>query len=191
MHDSPRKPPALWGPDAEIDLNPRAPDSDLPRTSKTRVKKEMLALQELGARLVELPATQLAKIEMSDELRQAIAFAKTIHSREALRRQIQHIGAVMREADPEPIQRALDEIDGGQKGEARHFKKLEALRDALISGDDALLESLVAEHPALDRQRLRQLTASARKERDAEKPPKSARSLFRYLRESIPAGQLS
>lgn len=42
----------------------------------------------------------------------------------------------------------------------------------------------MAEYPSLDRQLLRQLIRNARRERDADKPPASARKLFRLLRDA-------
>ena len=81
--------------------------------SKTQVKKEMLALQALGEKLVELTANQIKKIDMPLELRDALLFAKTINRGEARRRQLQYVGVLMREADPEPIQKALDTIRRG------------------------------------------------------------------------------
>ena len=64
--------------------------------SKTRIKKEMLALQALGEKLVELSADQIKKIDMPLELRDALLFAKTINKGEARRRQLQYIGVLMR-----------------------------------------------------------------------------------------------
>src|SRR5215470_1480287 len=40
--------------------------------SKTRRKKEMIELQSLGAKLVELPESQLAAMPLEEDLRQAI-----------------------------------------------------------------------------------------------------------------------
>lgn len=76
--------------------------------SKSQVKKELLALQALGEQLVELSADQIKKIDMPLELRDALLFAKTITKGEARRRQLQYIGVLMRETDPEPIRKALD-----------------------------------------------------------------------------------
>jgi ribosome-associated protein len=45
------------------------------------------------------------------------------------------------------------------------------------------MDNVLTRYPGADRQHLRQLIAAAIKERDADKPPASARKLFRYLRE--------
>jgi ribosome-associated protein len=158
-------------------------DSDIEPKSKSQVKREMSALQVLGERLVELAPDQIMKIDMPLELRDALLFTKTLNKGEARRRQLQYIGVLMRKADPEPIQKALDTIGRGQLQDAKQFKELEQWRDELIKGNDALLEQILGRFPNADRQSLRQLVLNARKERDVDKPPKSSRALFRYLKE--------
>ena len=155
----------------------------LERKSKSQVKREMLALQALGEQLVELPSGQINKIEMPEDLREAVLFAKSLKKNETRRRQMQYIGTLMREADPEPIQKALDEINRGQGLEAGLFQELEQLRNGLIDGNESLMEKALNRFPDADRQRLRQLANNARKEKEGEKPPKSSRALFRYLKE--------
>jgi ribosome-associated protein len=148
--------------------------------SKSQMKKEMLALQALGEKLVELTADQIKKIDMTLELRDALLFAKTINKGEARRRQLQFIGVFMREADLEPIQKALDTISRGQLLDAKQFEELERWRDELVEGSDGLLEEIVS--GGADRQTLRHLVLSARKEREGNKSPKASRALFRFLK---------
>src|SRR6185312_415015 len=71
--------------------------------SKTRRKKQMHELQDVGAQLVALSAEQLARIEMPDTLREAIEDARRFTRHEARRRQIQYIGRIMRDIDAAPI----------------------------------------------------------------------------------------
>ncbi len=158
-------------------------DTEMEPKSKSQVKREMLALQALGEKLAGLATDQIRKIEMPHELRDALLFAKTIRKGEAWRRQLQYIGALMREADPEPIRRALDDISRGGLQDTEHFQELERWRDELVNGNDGLLEEIVNRFPAADRRALRQLAFNARKERESHKPPKSSRALFRLLKE--------
>lgn len=79
--------------------------------SKTQRKREMLALQELGEALVKLRRDRLAKIPLDEQLHAAIVAAQAIKSHGALRRQLQYIGRLMRERDPQPIQAALAALD--------------------------------------------------------------------------------
>ncbi|MBI5675441.1 MAG: DUF615 domain-containing protein [Nitrospirae bacterium] len=89
-------------------------DSFLDIKSKTEKKKDALLLQELGKRLFKLPETQIAKIDLPEEIYSAVKFAKNIKSRSALKRQLQYIGALIRKIDPVPIQEALRNIEEGK-----------------------------------------------------------------------------
>lgn len=157
-------------------------DTGIEPKSKSQVKREMIALQAIGEKLVELSPDQISRIDMPGELREALLFARTITRGEARRRQLQYIGALMREVDTEPIEKALAIIGRGQHQDAEHFKQLERWRDDLMDGNDALMEDILARFPDTDRQKLRQLVFNARKERQEDKPPKSSRALFRFLK---------
>jgi ribosome-associated protein len=150
--------------------------------SRTQIKREVKALQKLGERLLELSPEQLSGVDMPEDLREAVLFAKTITSREARRRQLQYIGGLMRKIDPETIREAIAGRDQQSRESAEAFHQLEQWRDELIQGNDALIEELCGHFPQAERQQLRQLARNAKKEREKEKPPKSSRQLFRYLR---------
>jgi len=77
------------------------------RPSKSQRKREALALQELGETLVTLKPAQLDKIPLPEELREAVLAARQINQHGARKRQLQYIGRLMREIDPEPIRTAL------------------------------------------------------------------------------------
>ena len=157
-------------------------DTGIEPKSKSQVKREMLALQALGEKLVELSSDQIKKIDMPPKLQEALLFAGTIKKGEARRRQLQYIGVLMRKADPEPIQKALDAIGRGRLQDAKRFEEMERWRDELVEGNDGPIEEIMSRFPRTDRQILRQLVRSARKERDIKKPPKASRALFRFLR---------
>lgn len=78
-----------------------------PRPSKTQLKRQMHELQRLGQDLVALPPAQLRRIELPELLREQIEAARQISSREALRRQLQYIGRLMRNADADSIRAQL------------------------------------------------------------------------------------
>jgi len=151
--------------------------------SKSQVKREMLALQSLGEQLVALTLNQISNIEMPQDLREAVLFAKTLKKRETWRRQLQYIGVLMRDVDPEPIRKALDGISRGQGYNAQLFRELEQCRNELVDGNDELFGKTMNRFPDADSKRLRSLALEARKEREENKPPKASRALFRYLRE--------
>jgi ribosome-associated protein len=163
-------------------------DIELPK-SKSQLKREMNALQDLGTALIKLGAKDLAKVPLPDNLAEAIHHARSIKSHGALRRQMQYIGKLMRDVDAEPIRQALDSIrQTGQRSTA-HFHAVEQWRDRLIKEGQGALDAFIAEHPEADRQQLRQLMLNAEREHKQNKPPKSSRTLFRLIRELLDTEQ--
>jgi ribosome-associated protein len=156
---------------------------DPDRKSRTQQKNEARALQKLGEQLVALSSEQLAGIELTDELRNAVIEARKIKAHEARRRQLQRIGALMRAIDPQPIQNALENIRLGDHQKNLAFKKIEKWRDELKQGNRALIEEILDNCPDAERQRLTQLARNAHKEYEAQKGVKSSRLLFRYLKQ--------
>lgn len=159
-------------------------DQDEEWVSKTDIKKQMQELQALGEKLTHFTADQLDKLPLSDRLRSAIDESQRIKSRNALKRHLQFIGKILRsEADTEALEQAMGLYEAGQQAHTQAFHKLERWRDRLIhEGNNALNEYLEA-YPTADIQHLRQLIRNAQKELKQEKPPASARKLFKYLRE--------
>jgi len=150
--------------------------------SKTEMKNDMTALQKLGEELVGLKSSQLSKIPMPEDLLLAIKDAQRFNM-EARRRQLQYIGKMMRTIDPEPIQAALDKLRNKHSQNTAVLHKLEQMRDRIVEqGDDAINDAMVL-YPEMDRQRLRQLARQAKKEKEANKPPKASREIFQVLKE--------
>lgn len=154
--------------------------------SKTQVKKEVLELVKLGTQIVELSPANLKRIPLDEELSEAINIARNMNRKKpSYKRQLQFIGKLLRNGETEPISDALENLQGQQYKANAHFHKLEGLRDKLVDlGDDAL-QSLVEEHPHLDRQRMRQLIRQAGKEKQQNKPPRASREIFQYLKQEI------
>jgi ribosome-associated protein len=90
--------------------------------SRTQKKKEDRALQTLGEQLVGLSSQQLDRIGLPNQLLEAVRFAATIRQHGAKRRQMQHIGALMRHIDPAPIRKALESIRRGDAAEGPAFQ---------------------------------------------------------------------
>jgi ribosome-associated protein len=152
--------------------------------SRTAIKKEMLALQKLGEALVKLSKGELNTIPIVDEtLAEAIHTARRIKHREGLRRQMQYIGKLMRKTDVQGIETAYQTLLDGRIEQTHQFHQLEQWRDDLIEKGPQAAEEVIAKHPEADRQYLRQLISRAIKEKQINKPPASARKLFRYLKE--------
>ena len=149
--------------------------------SKSQVKRELLALHDLGRDLVELPVKALNQIPLTEETLEAILEAKQFKM-EALRRKLKHIGKLMRDEDADSIRIALDKLRQPHEKKVSEFHEVEGWRDSLLAGDDAVLGDLCERFVDIDRQHLRQLVRNAQKEKTMNKPPKSARVLFGYLK---------
>jgi len=160
-------------------------DDEIVFISKSQLKRESEALQALGEELVELPASKLAKIPMPDTLAEAVTLARRINARGGRKRQLQYIGKIMRQIDAEPIQQAMDALRNEHLRENTRLHQLEQWRDRLLTEGDKALAELLDQQPDLDRQHLRQLIRNGQREAKQNKPPKSARELFRYLREMM------
>lgn len=152
--------------------------------SKSAVKREMHALQEIGTRLTELSDAMLAKVPLEDDrLIEAITLARKINTHSAKRRQLQYIGKLMRSIDPEPIQAALDAMDNKRRDAAAKFHLLEQLRDDLLKEGDTAIQAIVDRFPNADRSHLRQLVRQHKKSQSANKPDNTGKKVFRYLKE--------
>lgn len=152
--------------------------------SKTQMKKAMIELQEMGEKLVALGSNALAQIPLDEKLAEAIALAQRIrNTREGYRRQLQYIGRLMRERDTAPIQEALDKLANKHNQTTAAFQKIEQWRDRIIAEGDPAIDAFIAEYDQAERQLLRQWARNAQREAKQNKPPKSARALFKYLRE--------
>ena len=91
------------------------------RPSRSARKRAAEHMQKLGVRLVALRESQLAALELPEELRTALREARRLRGQSALARQYQYIGRLMRELDAAPIEAALDMAagTGGPRGKMR------------------------------------------------------------------------
>ena len=154
--------------------------------SKSQAKRDVEELQKLGEKLVKLSKSILESFALDEKLMDALLLAQKINSNSAKRRQAQLIGKIMRQSDYEKIRNQFERFHNQAVEANAYFHKLESYRDLLLKQGDTAINQLLNEHPGLDRSRLRQLVRNAKKETELNKPPKSARQIFQYLKESIP-----
>ncbi len=156
----------------------------LEKESKSKRKANMLALQKIGESLIKLTVEQLGQINLPDNLLVAIQHSKSLTSHEAIRRQLQYIGKLMREIDPEAITQVLKQVQLVHEKNTLRFKKIEEWRSQLIAHGDDMLHSFLQEHPEIesDRQQLRQLIRKAQQDRKNNKNTGAETALFKYLR---------
>lgn len=161
-----------------------ARDEERGGPSKSELKRRMHALQQLGETLTGLSEKQLSQLPIdSGRLLQVIREARDIRSHSARRRHLQLIGKLMREVDPEPIQKALQVMDRGHRESTEAFHQLEQLRNEMLAAGPPGVELAATRWPQADRQHLRQLIVQHQRELQRGKPPAASRKLFRYLRE--------
>ena len=157
------------------------------RPSKSQLKREMTALQELGEELVAQPKDRVKRVPMPEDVRDAILDCQKIKDHEGRRRQMQFVGKKMRTLEAEEvaaIRAMLDSWKGASKAETAAMHALERRREKLLA-DDAALTELKQQFPEADVQQLRTLIRNSRREHLENKPPKSSRELFRQLREIV------
>ncbi len=154
--------------------------------SKSQLKRDSLALQDLGKRLAALPADHLARIPLDPQLREAIDLAHRIRNkRSALKRHFQYIGKLLRARDPEPIRAALDEIDRDSQQSIHRHPRAEAWRDRIVDEGNTAIDALLDERPAADRQKLRQLLRNLEQARSDGKKNEQARQIYREVFASL------
>lgn len=152
--------------------------------SKTRRKKDATALQVLGKALVQLSPEQLARIEMPESLREAVVECKRFSKHEAVRRQMQYIGKIMRDLDAEPIAAQLAALKAPTARDNALFHLAEKWRLELLEDVEATTR-FQRDFPEVDAKRLRVLIDNARAERGKGSGPKHFRALFHFVNAAI------
>ncbi len=157
--------------------------------SKSQVKRDMLALVDLGRELIDLSPERLKQLPLSERLHESIRLAQRTTSREGRRRQIHFVGKLMRDAPADEIRATLDTWKNGSREQTIAMHKLESMRDKLLK-DDEVLTALLTRFPSADIQHMRTLIREGRKElkanaelRQGQEPQrKHYRALFQALK---------
>ena len=162
--------------------DPDTGETDDLRPSKSERKRQMLALQEMGERLVSLSSSDLDRIKIPDErLKEAVETARGITARGGLKRQLKFIVKLMRSTDSEQIEAGLAMLDQQHAISTAGIHRVEAARDRLRDEGDAALGDILAIWPAAEASRLRQWTRQHPIEIKRGNDKAHARKLFRYL----------
>lgn len=155
------------------------------RPNKSQLKRDMQALQDLGDKLAGLKESKLGTFGFTERTLTAITECRRIPTGAARNRQLKYIAKRLAAEDTSSAMAHFDEMKVRQLAENRRFHQLELLRDRLVTEGDKALGELLDEHPELDRQQLRQMIRSGKKELETGKPVGAGRKLFRYLRDSM------
>lgn len=186
---------------SELDLELKAELKGTTEASKTDLKRESTELQKLGEELLTLRADLTTRLALPDKLVDALAEVRRITNFEGRRRQMQFVGKLMRQLDPDVLQAARDTLAEQNTGSARETAALhlaEKWREELVRDEDALGRWML-QFPDTDSQQMRALIRQARRdnppdkvaEREGKAPRHSRawRELFQLVREQLAQAQ--
>jgi ribosome-associated protein len=160
---------------SERDLELKAELKGTWDSTRTDLKKESDALQDLGEQLLGLRTKLLERLQLPEKLMDAFAEHKRLTNFEAKRRQMQFIGKLMRKLEDSQViaaKAALEEQRTGVSLEQTNIMVAEQWRDRLIDSDEHLTVWL-EQFPDTDVQQLRTLMRQVRKD-DATAKTKAA-----------------
>ena len=104
--------------DEDIDFGP----------SKSQKKRDSDLMQKLGGELARLPADQFARIDLPEDIRQAIVDYQRMKSFGAMRRQMQLIGKLMRRLEASAVREAIDRATGESRAAVAAHHRAEKAR---------------------------------------------------------------
>lgn len=151
--------------------------------SKSEAKRQSAALRDLGTELLLLRREQLEKMALPADLLEALLLAQSMKRDGAFKRQTKFIGKLLRHADHATIAAKLDATTAPSAAAARHLHCIEHWRDRILTESASAIGEFAHDFPQAESTKLRRLADLARLEHERGQPPKSARLLFKYLRE--------
>ena len=153
--------------------------------SRTQIKQAAQAVNDLGEQLAQMKAGDLARFNLTDEVKEAIALLQRLKKGPAYKRQKAYLGKLLR--SDEPLLTHIREtmahmVLEGRQAQAVH-KQVEQWRDRLIATGDEALADLLAQFPNADRQYLRSLIRQAQdRDKQPQKAEKAHKALFQALK---------
>lgn len=154
--------------------------------SRSAKKRESLALQDMGEELTRLAPQERQRLDLPQDLNEALALYDRIRNHEGRRRQLQYIGRLMRDLDAGPLRAALAARRDIAAAASARFHQAEQWRNRLLTAPEAelagLLETLLEAHTdGQQRKLLHRLTLEARAEQEQNSAPHARRALFRAI----------
>ncbi len=154
------------------------------RPNKTQIKKEIAVFLALGEEIASLPSMQITALALPEKLENSIREIIKMPHKAARKRQLKFIAQQFYKMDNiDPILEKVAKFTNKSSHAVREHHIVESWRERLLGEhhDDALTD-LLNEKPLADRQHLRQLLRNAQKEIATNKPAKSPKLLYRYLK---------
>jgi len=158
--------------------------------SRSQLKRDALAVRDLGAELASLGAAERARVPLPEDVVDAINELNRTTKNGARKRQLGWLAKRLRKIDIQPIEAALESIRQAARANTQTLHLVEQWRDKLLGDENnpdpkQALTDFLDKYPHADRQLLRQLQRAAFKESAESKPPKSARLLFKSIRDAV------
>ena len=160
-------------------------ESEYERPNKSELKREAQAFLDLAKKLEALSEQEWLDIKLPEHVFAALCDLKAMPQKGARKRQFKLVAKCLRDVD---VREALEKVESIEQAEAKvnlGFHRVERWRDRLLSEGGEALTTFLVEHPSVDVQQLRQLIRNANQEAIKNKPPKSAKLLFKLLRELV------
>ncbi len=148
------------------------------------VKRDQRIKGDASARvahtLMALPASSIPKLELEEDLLEALTRARKITSMIARRREERAVSAALRRIDIPALEARMQSVAANGVADLRLFQAAEAWRERLIA-DAGALALFRKQFPPAVRLNLEMLITNAQRERTTGKPPGAARALFRSV----------
>jgi ribosome-associated protein len=156
--------------------------------SKSQKKRDMLALQAVGAELVELSVDVIKRMELPDDLRVALLEAKAIPPSKhgGFKRQMQYIGRLMREVDSQPIIEQLAAQKAPSQRQTAQHHLAERWRERMLT-DATAIGAFAREFEGADAAALEKLVADSKDDQAKQRPPKNYRVLYQTIHKLVVA----
>lgn len=152
--------------------------------SRSAKKRESAARQKIGESLIKLSPEERRGLPLSEDLLEALSFCDSLSDKEALRRQRQYIGKLMREADTPAIMAALGKMENPHAAQMARFHAAERWREKMLADPIAGAAAFWERQPGLapDAGAKRDLISLAERASQAGSgDPALKRSLFRLI----------
>ena len=156
------------------------------RPNKTKLKREIAALQKLIDQMTGMTDKELRRIKIDEDVIEEVAKVRVIKPSGARNRQLKYCAKQLTGIDLSVAETYLNDRHSQQLEINQKFHNLERWRDKLIENGDAVMGEALTEWPDIDRQHLRQLVRDAQREAEKGKPVGAKKKLFKLLRDSTP-----
>ncbi|QPK62292.1 DUF615 domain-containing protein [Methylomonas sp. LL1] len=156
------------------------------RPNKTRIKQEIALVFAMAEEICQLTPAQITEFNLPERVESALFDAGKMGQNAARKRLLKYITAQLRTLDTEAVQEKLARMKNRSAHAVREHHQAERWRDQLLADSgNRQLTLLMGDYPDADSQHIRQLQRNAQKEAKEDKPPKSARLLYKYLKDLI------